>query len=135
MPGEEGRKVSGNHKGKKGKGSGGAPNPLAAIRGPVLTSKASLGADTKGASHTPASETKGASHTPASETKGASNTQLLILKKGSKGASHTVTPKFLVPRRIRRKLAPLKDRETKRAKRILVIPKTVMNRRCRNQRR
>ncbi len=79
MPGEEGRKVnSGNHKGKKGKGSGGAPNPLAAIRGPVLIPKTSAGANTKGASHT-----------PASETKDASNTQLLILKKSSKGASHT----------------------------------------------
>ncbi len=31
------------------------------------------------------------SHTPASETKSASNTQLLILKKGSKGASASHT--------------------------------------------
>ncbi len=30
MPGEEGKKVSGNQKGKKGKGLG-APNPLSAV--------------------------------------------------------------------------------------------------------
>jgi hypothetical protein len=57
MPGEEGKKASGNHKGKKGKSSGGAPNPLAAIRGQVLIPKASSGANTKGASHTLASDT------------------------------------------------------------------------------
>ncbi len=92
MPGEEGKKVSGNHKGKKGKGSRRAPNPLAAIRGQVLIPKASSGANTKGASHTLASVTKGASHTPASESKDASNTQLMFPKKSSKGASNTQVP-------------------------------------------
>ncbi len=31
MPGEEGKKVSGNQKGKKRKGSGGVQNPLVAV--------------------------------------------------------------------------------------------------------
>jgi hypothetical protein len=89
MPGEEGGKVRGNHKEKKGKGCGGAPNPLAAIRGPVLIPKTSAGAETKGASHTQASDTKGASHTQASDSKGSSHTQLSIPKNDRKGASHT----------------------------------------------
>jgi hypothetical protein len=100
MPGEEGGKVRDNNKGKKGKGSGGGSNPLAAIRGPVLTPKASSGANTKGASHTQALDAKGASHTQAldtngashtqtADTKGASHTQLSILKKDPMGASHT----------------------------------------------
>ena len=89
MPGEEGKKVRGNHKGKKGKGSGGTPNPLATIRESVPIPTASSGVNTKGASHTQASDAKGAIHTQASGTKGASNTQLLILTKGSKDASHT----------------------------------------------
>ncbi len=63
MPGEEGGKVRDNHKGKKGKRSGGAPNPLAAIRGPVLTPIARSGAESKGASRTQASGSKGASNT------------------------------------------------------------------------
>jgi hypothetical protein len=99
-PGEEGGKVRGNLKEKKEKGTGGAPNPLAAIRGPVLIAKTSAGPETKGASHTQASDTKGtshaqasdtkgASHTQASDTKGSSHAQLLILKKDPKGASHT----------------------------------------------
>ncbi len=62
MPGEEGGKARGNHKEKKGKSSGGAPNPLAVIRGPVLIPKASAGAETKGASHTQALHLKRDTH-------------------------------------------------------------------------
>jgi hypothetical protein len=66
MPGEEGKKVRGNQKGKKGKGSGGAPNPLLAVMAHVP--EASAAANTKGASHTRASDMKGASHTQTSNT-------------------------------------------------------------------
>ena len=61
MPGEEGKKVRGNQKGKKGKGFGGAPNPLLAVMAHVP--KASAVTNMKGASHTQTSNTKGASHT------------------------------------------------------------------------
>ena len=47
MPGEEGKKVSSNQKGKKGKGSGGATNPLLAVMAHVPN--ASSVAITKGA--------------------------------------------------------------------------------------
>ena len=55
MPGKEGKKVSGNQKGKKGKGSGGAPNPLDAVMAHVP--KASAKGNTKGASHTQSLDT------------------------------------------------------------------------------
>ncbi len=87
MPGEEGRKVSSNQKGKKGKGSGGATNPLLAVMAHVP--KASSVANMKGASRTRASDMKGASHTQSSDMKGASCTQLSILKKDAKGVEHT----------------------------------------------
>ena len=67
MPGEEGKKVRGNQKGKKGKGSG-APNPLLAVMAHVP--KASAKGITKGASHTHAEGSKGASHTHAEDSKG-----------------------------------------------------------------
>jgi hypothetical protein len=93
MPGEEGKKVSGNHKGKKGKGSGGAPSkPFGGYQRTGSHPQSKLRGETKGASHTQASNTKVASHTQASETKGASNTQLVFLREVSKGASHTQVP-------------------------------------------
>ncbi len=78
MPGEEGKKVSGNQKGKKGKGTG-APDPLWAVMAHVP--KASAKGNTKGASHTHAVNTKGASHTHAVNMKGASHTQASEVKK------------------------------------------------------
>ena len=56
MPGEEGKKVSDNQKGKKGKGSG-APNPLLAVM--AHAPKASAKGNVKGASHTHAVSMKG----------------------------------------------------------------------------
>ncbi len=59
MPGEEGKKVSGNQKSKKEKGSRGAQDPLAAVMAhvPKVNAKRKM----KGASHTQAQNTKGAS--------------------------------------------------------------------------
>jgi hypothetical protein len=72
MPEEEGKKVKGNQKDKKGKGSG-APNPLLAVMAQVP--KASAKGNRKGASHTQAVNMMGASHTHAVNMKGASHTQ------------------------------------------------------------
>ena len=72
MSGEEGKKFRGNQKGQKGKGSGGAPNPLMAVMAHVP--KASAKGNTKGASHTQAADKKGASHTQVGNMKGASST-------------------------------------------------------------
>ena len=88
MPGEEGKKVSGNQKGKKGKDSGGALNPLAAVMAHVP--KVNAKRNTKGASHTQAQDTKGASHTQASERMKAANTR--SPSKVKKHASHTPVP-------------------------------------------
>ena len=82
MPGEDGKKVRGNQKGKKGKGKE-APNPLLAVMAHVP--KASAKGITKGASHTHAEGSKGASHTHAEDSKGASHTHAVV----KKGASHT----------------------------------------------
>ena len=71
MSGEEDKKVRGNQKGKKGKGSG-PPNPLVAVMAHVP--KTSPKRNTKGASHTQAAEKKGASHTQVRSVKGASST-------------------------------------------------------------
>jgi hypothetical protein len=101
MSGEEGKKVRGNQKGQKGKGSGGAPNPLVAVMAHVP--KASAKRNTKGASHTQALNTKGASHTQALNTKGASHTQAsegkkitntphLSLSESKEGTSNTPVP-------------------------------------------
>ena len=86
MPGEEGKKVRGNQKDKKGKVSA-APNPLLAVMAQVP--KASAKGNTKGASHTHAVSAKGASHTQASETKKTTNSPLLSLSESKEGASHT----------------------------------------------
>ena len=121
MPGEEGMKVRGNQKDKKGKGSE-APNPLLAVMAQVP--KASAKGNTKGASHTHAANMKSASHTLASESKGVGDTQLLSLAKGSKGASHT-TFKRLVSRKIPRKLMSLKCEKARGTERVLVILRKV----------
>ena len=100
MPGEEGKKVRGNQKGKKEKGSG-APNPLLAVMAPVP--KASGKGNRKGASHAHAANMKGASHTHAANMKGASHTHasvgmkttsssLLSLSENKEGASNTPAP-------------------------------------------
>ncbi len=72
MSGQEGKKVRGNQKGQKVKGSG-ALNPLVAVMAHVH--KASVKGNTKGASHTQALDKKGASHTQVVNKKGASPTQ------------------------------------------------------------
>ena len=86
MPGEEGKKVRGN---QKGKGSG-APNPLSAVMAHVP--KVSAKGNTKGASHTQAVNMKGASHTQASEGKKTINSSLSSLSENKEGASNTPAP-------------------------------------------
>ncbi len=72
MSGEEDKKVRGNQKGKKGKGSG-PPDPLVAVMAHVPKSSAKK--NTKGAaSHTQVADKKGASHTQVGNMKGASST-------------------------------------------------------------
>jgi hypothetical protein len=88
MPGEEGKKVRVNQKGKKGKGSG-ASNPLAVM---AHVSNASEKGSRKGASHTHAVNMKGASHTQALEGKKATSSSLSSLGENKKGASNTPAP-------------------------------------------
>jgi hypothetical protein len=88
MLGEEGKKVRGNQKGQKGKGSGGAPNPFVAVMARVP--KASAKGSMKGASHTQALNMKGASHTQALNTKGAN----ISHAHASEGKKTTNTPAF-----------------------------------------
>ncbi len=70
MPGEEGKKVSGNQKVEKGKGTA-APNPWLAVMAQVPN--ASAKGNKKGASHTHAENKKGASHVHAGNKKGATS--------------------------------------------------------------
>ena len=77
---------------KGGRSAAGVPNPLAAIRAPVLFPLTGSGAEKKGASHTQASgcrkKTKGASNTQRQGTvavnKGTSNAQAGAETKGAK---------------------------------------------------
>ncbi len=99
MSGEEGKKVRGNQKGQKGKGSR-ALNPLVAVMAHVP--KASAKGNTKGVSHTQALEMKGASHTQVANRKGASPAQASVGKttnsphltpsESKEGASNTPVP-------------------------------------------
>ncbi len=89
MSGEEGMKVRGNQKDKKGKGSG-APNPLLVVMAQVP--KASAKGNKKGASHTHAVNMKGASHTQASEGMKTTSSSLSGLSENKEGASNTLAP-------------------------------------------
>ena len=97
MPGDEGKKVRGNQKDKKGKSSE-AANPSLAVMAQVP--KASGKGNRKGASHTHAADMKGASHTHVANFKGDSHTHasegmkatsssLLGLSESKEGASNT----------------------------------------------
>ncbi len=89
MPGEEGEKVRGNQKVKKGKGLV-SPNPLLAVMAQVP--KTSVKGNTKGASHTYVANMKGASHTHSLEGKKTTSSSLLSLSENKEGASNTPAP-------------------------------------------
>ncbi len=52
MPTNRGGKVRGDRKEKEARSAAGVPNPLAAIRGPILTPLIGSGAEAKCTSHT-----------------------------------------------------------------------------------
>ncbi len=92
MSADEGKKVRGNQKGKKGKGSG-PSDPLAAVRAHVP--KVSAKENTKSASHTQAAGKKGVSHTQVESTKGVSSTLV-------SGGKRTVNSPHLSPAEIKK---------------------------------